>query len=62
MATYRVIDANGDVVDTKDIESADDAHAWFVDHAADNDELGYRMEVQVDGDWRFFDNADGSPS
>ena len=62
MATYRVIDPTGDVVETKDIESADDAHAWFVDRAAKNDQLGYRMEVQVDEEWRFFDNADGSPS
>jgi hypothetical protein len=29
MATYRVIDPHGDVVDTKDIDSAEDAHAWF---------------------------------
>jgi hypothetical protein len=62
MATYRVIDPKGDVVETKDIDSADDAHAWFVDKAANNDELGWRMEVNEDGDWRFFDNADGTPS
>jgi hypothetical protein len=61
MATYRVIDPNGDVVETKDIESADDAHAWFVDNAAHNDKLGWRMEVKVDDDWRFFDNSDGTP-
>jgi hypothetical protein len=39
MATYRVLNPKGEVVDTKDIESADDAHAWFVDQKADP-ELG----------------------
>lgn len=62
MATYRVINPKGDVVGTKDIESAEDAHAWFVDQAAHNDELGWRMEVKSDGEWKFFDNADGTPS
>lgn len=45
MATYRVLNPEGDVVDTKDIESAGDAHAWFVD--AD------------DGHWAFFDDSEG---
>ncbi|MBV8964570.1 MAG: hypothetical protein JO191_00180 [Mycobacteriaceae bacterium] len=61
MATYRVLDPKGDVVETKDIESADDAHAWFVDKAADNSELGWRMEVKVNDGWRFFDDSEGSP-
>lgn len=62
MATYRVINPHGDVVDTKDIESAEDAHAWFVDARADNSELGWRMEVEHDGQWSFFDDTEGSPS
>jgi len=48
MANYRVINPHGDVVDTKDIASAEDAHAWFVDAKADNSELGWRMEVDAD--------------
>ncbi|TCN54876.1 hypothetical protein EV641_104141 [Rhodococcus sp. SMB37] len=62
MATYRVIDPHGDVVDTKDIASADDAHAWFVDVRADNTELGWRMEAQHenDGTWHFFDSTEGT--
>jgi hypothetical protein len=40
MATYRVINPMGDVVETKDIDSAEDAPAWFVDARADNSELG----------------------
>lgn len=43
MATYRVLNPHGDVVDAK----------------ADNSELGWRMEVDVDGDWRFFDDTEG---
>ncbi|MBV9091106.1 MAG: hypothetical protein JO044_14610 [Mycobacteriaceae bacterium] len=61
MATYRVLNPHGDVVDTKDIESAQDAHAWFVDTRADNSELGWRMEVKHDGDWHFFDDTEGVP-
>ncbi|MBV9320093.1 MAG: hypothetical protein JOZ23_18385 [Mycobacterium sp.] len=59
MSTYRVINPHGEVVATKDIASADDAHAWFVDEKADNSELGWRMEVNIDGDWRFFDQTEG---
>ncbi|ORV96226.1 hypothetical protein [Mycobacterium kyorinense] len=59
MSTYRVINPHGEVVATKDIESADDAHAWFVDQNTDKGELGWRMEVNIDGDWRFFDQTDG---
>ncbi len=59
MATYRVLNPKGDVVDTKDIESADNAHAWFVDEVA-KPELGWRMEVQTDqGDWEFIDDSEG---
>ena len=61
MATYRVLNPKGDVVDTKDIESADDAHAWFVDQKADNSELGWRIEGEHDGEWSFFDDSEGSP-
>lgn len=50
----------GDVVDTKDIDSAEDAHAWFIDQKADNSELGWRMEVEHDGEWSFFDDTEGS--
>ncbi len=60
MATYRVINPHGDVVETKDIESAQDAHAWFVDQKADNSELGWRMEVQSEGGWSFFDDSEGA--
>ena len=60
MANYRVLDPTGDVVATKEIASAEDAHAWFVDEKADNSELGWRMEVEHDGEWSFFDDSEGS--
>jgi hypothetical protein len=60
MATYRVINPKGEVVETNDIESAQDAHAWFVDTKADNSQLGWRMEVKHNGDWHFFDDTEGS--
>jgi hypothetical protein len=59
MATYRVLNPTGEVVATRDIESAGDAHAWFVDNKADNSELGWRMEVAHDGQWSFFDDSEG---
>jgi hypothetical protein len=59
MATYRVLNPKGDVVDTRDIESAGDAHAYFVDQQAEP-ELGWRMEVKGDdGEWSFFDDSEG---
>jgi hypothetical protein len=59
MANYRVLNPKGEVVATKDISSAQDAHAWFVDSKADNTELGWRMEVENDGEWSFFDDSEG---
>jgi hypothetical protein len=47
MATYRVIGPEGEV-DAKEIESAADAYALFVDAKADNSE-GWRMEVKHNG-------------
>jgi hypothetical protein len=60
MAEFRVIDPHGEVVATKEIDSAEDAHAWFVDSVADNSELGWRLEVNDDGDWSFFDDTEGA--
>jgi hypothetical protein len=62
MATYRVLNPKAEVVATEDIESADDAHAWFVEQVPGN-ELGYRMEVKVEDDrWDFIDDSEGDRS
>lgn len=60
MADYRVLNPHGDVVATKDIDSAGDAHAWFIDQKADNSELGWRLEVDHDGEWAFVDDTEGN--
>ncbi len=60
MADYRVLDPTGDVVATKNIESADDAYNWFIEEKADNSELGWRLEVDHDGDWAFVDDSEGT--
>jgi hypothetical protein len=44
MANYRVLKPQGEVVATKDIA---------------NTELGWRMEVEPDGEWSFFDDTEG---
>jgi hypothetical protein len=59
MATFRAIDPHGEIVAAKDFDSAEAAHAWFVDTIADNSELGWRMEVDDDGAWAFFDDTGG---
>ncbi|MFZ1178453.1 MAG: hypothetical protein WAO15_19755 [Mycobacterium sp.] len=59
MAEFRVIDPHGHVVATKNFASAEAAHAWFIDSIADSSELGWRMEVNDDGQWAFFDDTQG---
>ncbi len=59
MAEYRVINPKGDTVATKDFEAADDAYSWFKE-AQDNTELGWRLEVNHDGEWAFVDDSEGT--
>lgn len=59
MAQFRVIDPNGHVVASKNFASSDAAYAWFVDYIAGSSELGWRMEVDDDGQWAFFDDTEG---
>jgi hypothetical protein len=59
MATFRAIDPHGEIVATKDFDSAEAAHAWFIDTMTDSSELGWRMEVDDNGAWAFFDDTGG---
>lgn len=61
MATYRVLNPHGAVVDTHDFSTAARAHTWFAEEAADNSELGWRIEVRHDdtGEWHFFGDSEG---
>ena len=59
MAKFRIVDPHGETVATKDLDSAEAAHAWFSDTTAGSAVLGWRMEVDDDGQWAFFDDTEG---
>jgi hypothetical protein len=59
MAQFRVIDPRGHVVASSDFASSEAAYAWFVDYMGGSSELGWRMEVDDDGQWAFFDDTEG---
>jgi hypothetical protein len=59
MVEFRLIDPRGVTVATKGFDSAEAAHTWFVNSTADNSELGWRLEVNDDGKWAFFDDTGG---
>ncbi|WAC93417.1 hypothetical protein [Mycobacterium sp. Aquia_213] len=59
MATFRAIDPHGEIVAAKSFDSAEAAHAWFIDTIAGSSELGWRMEVDDNGSWAFFDDTGG---
>jgi hypothetical protein len=59
MAEFRIVDPHGQIVAARNFNSAEAAHAWFVDSVAKNSELGWRMEVSDEGKWAFFDDTGG---
>lgn len=59
MVEFRIVDPRGQIVAARHFNSADAAHAWFVDAVAQNSELGWRMEVNDEGKWAFFDDTGG---
>ena len=59
MAEFRVIDPHGKVVATKNFANAEAAHAWFTESIPSGAELGWRMEVDDEGKWAFFDDTAG---
>lgn len=59
MAEFRIIGPHGELVATKDFSSAEDAHAWFIHSVAGSSEQGWRMEVDDEGEWAFFDDTGG---
>jgi hypothetical protein len=58
MATFRAIDPHGEIVAAKNFDTAEAAHAWFTD-TIDSSELGWRLEVDDNGSWAFFDDTGG---
>ena len=59
MARFRVIGPQGEIIATKNFAGAEAAHAWFMNSVAGSSELGWRMEVDDDGEWAFFDDTGG---
>lgn len=59
MARFRVIGPHGEIIAIKDFASAEAAHAWFMNSVARTSELGWRMEVDDEGEWAFFDDTGG---
>lgn len=59
MTVFRAIDPHGEIVATRDFDSAEAAHRWFVTSIANGSELGWRMEVEDDGQWACFDDTGG---
>ena len=59
MVEFRLIDPQGVIVATKNFDRAEAAHAWFIGSTAHNSELGWRLEVNDDGTWAFFDDTGG---
>jgi hypothetical protein len=59
MPDFRAIDPHDAVVATKSFPDAETAHVWFIGIIADRSKLGWRMEVNDDGQWAHFDNTGG---
>ncbi|CAM4286033.1 hypothetical protein MB901379_01608 [Mycobacterium basiliense] len=59
MVAFRVIDPRGARVATQNCDSAEAAHSWFAVSLVDRSERGWRMEVNDDGRWAFFDDTGG---
>ena len=59
MPRFRVIGPHGEIIAMKNFASAEAAHAWFMNSVAGSSELGWRMEVDDDGEWAFFDDTGG---
>lgn len=62
MTEYRVLNPDEEVIDVKDFNNAEDAYHWFAEKEVPSGELGYRMEVNSDGNWKMFDQSDGTRS
>lgn len=62
MAKYRVCDPDGAAIDEADLADNSAAYDWFKTVAVPDDALGYRLEVDADGDWKMVETSDGGTS
>jgi hypothetical protein len=59
MPAFRLIDPHGRTVAAKHFPSAEDAHSWFAASVATDSAAGWRLEVDDEGRWAFFDDTGG---
>lgn len=59
MTVFRAIDPQGQVVASRSFDNAEDAHRWFADFIAGRYQVGWRMQVDDDGQWAGFDDTGG---
>lgn len=59
MPKYRITDASNNVVQETELESNEKAYDWFKEGSEADDSLGWGLEVNVDGEWTFLDQAEG---
>ncbi|MFC3244516.1 hypothetical protein ACFOJ6_22165 [Gordonia humi] len=50
------------MIETAEFENAQDAYEWFHQIEVPSHVIGYRMEVDQDGQWTMFDQTDGADS
>lgn len=58
MTQYRIVDPDGEVVEQTDLPDYTAAHTWFKTRVP-GDDLGYRIEVDENGEWMMIESADG---
>lgn len=62
MQKYRVCDPDGNAIEQKDLADSAAAYNWFKTVAVPDDALGYRLEVDADGEWLMVETSDGGSS
>jgi len=58
MAQYRIVDPEGGVLEQTELPDYAAAHTWFKNRVP-GDDLGYRIEVDENGEWMMIESADG---
>ena len=62
MPKYRVCDPDGNTIEETNLADSAAAYDWFKTVAVPDDALGYRLEVDADGEWKMVETSDGGTS
>ena len=62
MTKYRVCGPDGDSIEEKSFADSAAAYNWFKTDVVPDDALGYRLEVDNDGEWNMVETSDGGTS